>query len=364
MSIFRTIKRKVSQFFETDYWYRRRKINRYWYDEDDNKWHKCDKRSWPYRAQDILVSTWEGETDLWYTMLLKLDHMFWNLRKYGNEANYYFYSSDIEKFANDNDKTILAKKVLKSALLDEHTAFANNRLWLGSVKVDKKYSDNESIDFYLCLDKMSNGGYKLNLIAQSSQLIPADQIKKKNRLWTLSSYIDENGKRQFKHEEAAQYRAKSIEDLYEWTVDADKDIIYFVLNSIDLQMARRISSYAKEFDASWDINRTVKTIALDRLDQYCPDFAIEEIPSLSRELKQHATGNFVKCQQILHLRHLIKNLLNLDDSKYDYMWIDEPDDDKRRLSMKEARVHYEADEKLAYQNIMDYMLKYASNWWD
>lgn len=361
MSIFRTAKRKISQFFEIDYWYRRRKVSRYWYDEDDNKWHKRDKQSWPYRAQDILASTWGGETDLWYAMLLKLDHMFWNLKKHGNEANYYFYSFDIEKFANDNDKIILAKKVLKSALIDEHTAFASNKFWIGSVKVDKKYSDNEKLDVYLCYYP-STGDLALQI--EANEVIPPEQTKSKT--YTLSSYIDENGKRQFKHEEAKQYRKKSGRTLETWHLSkdwAEDETLDYALSRIDILMNKRLIERLEDYNAEWSF-KSMLDIALGRLDQYCPELSIEEIPSLSRELRQHATGNFVKCQQILHLRRLIKKLLNVDDSKYGCMWVNEPDDGKRLQYMKEAQAQFETDKKLAYQSVMDYMLKHAANWWD
>lgn len=349
--------------FETIYWYHLRKIKRSWYDEDQRKWIECDKRSWPYRAHDILASAWEGETDLWYNMLLKIDHMFWNLKKYGNEANYYFYSSDIEKFANGNDKVILAKKVLKSALFDEHTAFASNKLWIGSIDVDKRVSDNEKLDVYLCYYPKTG---HLALQTETNEAIPSEQIKKKSKMYTLSSYIDENGKRQFKHEEATQYRKKSDWALEIWHLSKDlteDETLDYVLNRIDTLMNKRLIDHLEDYNAEWSF-KSMLDVALDRLDQYCPEFSIGEIPSLSRELRQHATGNFVKCQQILHLRRLIKKMLNVDDSKYDYMWIDEPDDDKRLQSMREAQVHFEADKKLAYQNVMDYMLKYSANWWD
>lgn len=132
MKIFRNIKRIISQYLETEYWYRFRKLNHLWYNENDSKWHSADKSSYPYKARDILISTWKGEYDLWYSMLLKLEHMFWNLKKYGSEANYCFYQSDIEKYGNSKNKEILAKKIIKSALFDEHNFFKNHRLYIGS----------------------------------------------------------------------------------------------------------------------------------------------------------------------------------------------------------------------------------------
>lgn len=363
MKIFRNIKRIISQYLETEYWYRFRKLNRLWYNEDDNKWHNVDKRSYPYKARDILTSTWEGEHDLWCSMLLKLEHMFWNLKEYGNEANYYFYQSDIEKYGNNKDKEILAKKIIKSALFDEHKFFKSHKLYIGSGQVDKNISADGKLSIYLCYYKDTR---YLTLEVETAKVIPFEQIKKKNKMYTLKSYIDENGKKQFKHEETTQYKKRAGLEIEKWKILDDwteNETLDYVLNRIDSLMNKRLKEFLESYDIIWE-SITMLNIAMNRLNQYSPQIEIKEIPLFSKKLRQYATGNFVKCKRILHLRRLIKKLINLDDSKYDYMWIDEIDEEKRFQSMKEARVHYEADKKQLYYDIANYMLEYAENWWD
>lgn len=367
-NIFRKIKRHISQYFEMNYWYIFRKLaTKYWYDEDEKKYVKYDRRGYknqfPFRARDITVNTWEGEWDIWNMVLLKLDHMFWNLHKYGNESSYYFYSSDIDKYANENDKVILAKKVLKSALFDDRVV-GRHSLWIGNVDVSEKTSDDKLLHVFLEYYEKSN---RLYLIIKSKSLIPSNEIKKKDKFYTIDSYIDENGKRQFTHTEAKQYREKNSRLLDSWSLSEDKDkAVDFIYNQLDNIMNKRISEYLESgYDIKWNM-KTIEDVAIERLDQYTPEISIEEVPLFSEELRRYATGNFVKCKRILHLRHLIKNLMKIseNDSKYDYLWIDEKDDNQRLISMKEARVHYEADRKQAYQEVMDYMLKYSQQWWD
>lgn len=357
-NIFKKVKRTIEQFFEREYWYNHRKISHFWYDEDDKKWQDS---SYPKNARTVMNCTWEGEWDLWCSMLLKLDHMFWNLKKYGIESNYYFYSRDIDKYANDSDKRILAKKVIQSSLFDKDRP---NKLWLFDIDVDTQYSDDGSAKFYLRYDLDSK---KLYLSCKTNERIPTEQIKKKDKIYTLDSYIDENGKRQFTHKEAEQYRQKFGEVLEVWDLSNIEDKEDFVLDKIEILATKRCKDYIREvFNVDFEDTINMMIITRNRLDQYCPSFKIEELPLLSKQLKQYATGNFVKCRDILHLRHLIKKLLEVseDDMKYDYLFINENDEEKRQAGFKEAQVHYEADRKLAYDNVMNFMREKSRNWWD
>lgn len=359
MHIVRDIKRIIEKKIDREYWYNHRKITNLWFDDDDKKWHDS---KYPGHARTVTDCTWEGEWDLWCSMLLKLDHMFWNIKTYGVEANYYFYSGDIEEYANDNDKRILAKKVIQHALL-EKKEILSNKLWLFSVDVDRKYSDNGKAEFYLQTTK----DFKhLVLTVKTNELIPPKQIKKKDKMYTIDSYIDENGKRQWTHKEAEQYRRKFGEVLNQWELP-EKDAADFILDKIDTLATKRCKDYAREvFDGELDFNVNMMDIAMNRLDQYCPSFEIEEMPLFSEELKKHATGNFVKCRDMLHLRHLIKKLLETseDDMKYDYLFINERDEEKRSAGFKEAVARYNADREAAYKRVMDFMREKSRNWWD
>lgn len=97
-NIFHELKRIVSQFFETEWWYRYRKIKTYWYDDDDKKFHQSS-----FKARDILTSTWNGEDNILGMALLKIEHMFYNLKKSSWEKYFYVDSSYILKYGSDDD---------------------------------------------------------------------------------------------------------------------------------------------------------------------------------------------------------------------------------------------------------------------
>ena len=97
-NIFHELKRIVSQFFETEWWYRHRKIKTYWYDDDDKKFHQSS-----LKARDILTSTWDGEDNILGMALLKIEHMFYNLKKSSWEKYFYVDSPYILKYGSDND---------------------------------------------------------------------------------------------------------------------------------------------------------------------------------------------------------------------------------------------------------------------
>lgn len=104
---------KIARHFETRYWYHSRKITTLYFDEDSQKFETSFPKE---RAKDIFSSYWNGEADLWRILLLKLENMFWSLHKNGVTLNYYFYETDIEKYASDEDKIFISKKVINQTV--------------------------------------------------------------------------------------------------------------------------------------------------------------------------------------------------------------------------------------------------------
>ena len=73
--LFRKIKRVISQFIETEYWYRFRQLPSFWYDDKQNIYSPLNEK---IPARDWLTRTWDGENDILDIMRLKIEHMFWN----------------------------------------------------------------------------------------------------------------------------------------------------------------------------------------------------------------------------------------------------------------------------------------------
>lgn len=356
-NIFKEVKRLISQHFERRYWYEWRKIPHFWYNDETNKY---EDSSYPKNAKTIMNCTWEGEWDLWTAMLLKLDHMFYNLRKYGVEKDYYFYSNDVEAYGTEEDK----KRLVKSSLRDHFRR--DDSLFLFNVHTDDKtLSENGLIHFNLKL-KNSN----VVLYAEYSKEIPQDSIPKKKKLYTFLGFEkDKNGKTRINWEFAKQYKTNRFEDIYTWNRLADEDIGDFILDRVSINFNRVVVEYLKTLNNKIKVNKDdyfdIQKILIDSFDTTL-GLCVEDISKLSKGLREHARGNFVKCRDILHLRHLIKNLLKIsnNDSKYYNVWKDVEDDDERVAKLKEANELYVKDRKEAYQKIMNLMCEKSPEWWD
>ena len=107
-NIFRTIKRHISQFIETEYWYRFRKVSFFWFDDETNKYVERKER-----ARELTTITWDGDKDILGMMLLKIDHMFYNLKHYAAQADFYFDSHNILEHGTLDDKIWAFHEILK-----------------------------------------------------------------------------------------------------------------------------------------------------------------------------------------------------------------------------------------------------------
>lgn len=352
-NVFHNIKRIISQFFERDYWYNKRKITRFWFDEEENKF---EESNYPKNARTIMNSTWEGESDIWYTILLKLDHMFWNLKQYGIEKDWYVYSSDINEFGTKEDKAFLTNKVIDEAFKKERK-FKNIYLIDGCVSND--LSDDGRITIYL---KYNYDLKTMYLTAKTNKLIPQEKIPKNKKLYTIKTNKDENGKITFEQVLVDQYSQKQ-----EYIIDSEYNIDpKECVRILSLRFDRVMRDFMRMLDVDEIKLKRLNDMILDQIDIVGVEYSVKDRLNLSKQLKSHAVGNSVKCRDILHLRHLIKNLLKTseNDTKYDYMWVDIKDYDKRLSAMKEARVHYDTDRKSAYKKVMDFMCEKSLNWWD
>lgn len=356
-NIFREAKRLISQHFERRYWYEWRKVPHYWYNDETKKY---EDSSYPKNAKTIINSTWEGEYDLWTAMLLKLDHMFFNLRKYGAEKDYYFFSNDIETYGSDKDKEFILKSSLRKHFKKENTLFLFN-----IHTSDASLSENGLIHFNIKLDND-----KLILYAEYNKEIPQNKIPKKKKLYTLLGFEkDDKGKSNIKWEFAKQYKTYTTDEVYTWNRLANEDIADFILDRVAINFDKVVVGYLKTLGSKIKWNKDeyfdVQKILIELLDTSL-ELYVDDKSKLSKELKKHAIGNFVKCRDILHLRHLIKNLLKISDTddKYYSMWRNVEDDEERAKKLKEAEQLYLNDREEAYKKVMSFMCDKSPRWWD
>ncbi len=290
--------KKISRLFETKYWYHSRKITTLYFDDDSQKFEDSYQKE---KAKGVLSSYWNGEYDLCRTMLLKLENMFWKLHKNGVTLNYYFYAEDIEKFASDDDKIFISRKVINQ------TVKKGKKLWLFNENVAKNVSESVLVHFYLVYKDDSN----LILTCTSDTEIPPKSIPKGKRLYEIKTFKNENGKQQFEEIESPQYKTRLEETAIDFGKVEKENLAQKILSDVSVQFGEKIKSYLKSH-AEIKVNENnllpLKSLILKNCDE-CGGFGIEEIPNFSKNLKQHATGNFIKCKELLHLRRLIKKLL-------------------------------------------------------
>lgn len=366
MGIFREIKRVVSQFFETEYWYRFRKISRFSYDAESDTFIR---NRWPIKARDILTSTWDGEYDIMQMMLMKVEHMFWNLHKHGVECKYYIYSDIFDKYATKTDRELVVAKALREAFAD----YDMQDIFLFNGEVNKKISDSGIVHFYLRYDMKQK---QMQIVAITDEQIPPESIPKHKKMYELDTIRDEDGKLKLSHKEAPAYKNKKEEII--WT--CPNSLSSAEVGEFDIEKARNffkvtgiknfepfISGYVeknnvKVDDDSKEMLKDATRFVIRHIDPV--EFSIEELPKLSKQLKEHARGNFVKCRDLLKLRRLIGKCLNISstDDKYTKMW-DEADDN-RRAAMKKAFDLYHKDRKAAYKAVFDLICDKGEEWWD
>lgn len=355
MILLKKIKSAIFRHFELCYWYRLRKIKELYFDDEDAKWKNSLHKT---KAKNILASTWNGEDDLWRTMLLKIDHEFWNLHKDGFELNYYFSKHDIEKYASDDDKKFIVQKILDSTLGN------NKKLWIFNGKTDKKTSESGLVHFYL----VYKNGSDLLLTCESDKEIPQKLIPKNKRLYEIKTFKDANGKLQFEKKESPRYELKSQETIIDLGKVEKENLTEKILNEdsdfLKNDFEKFLSEHS-EINVEPDKIFSLQNFILEQIDK-CNGFKIEELPNLSAELKKHARGNFIKCRDLLRLRHLIKNLLSLSetDDKYFSLRSDIEDETEMQKKREELRNLYKKDRKSAYQKICDFMCEKGELWWD
>lgn len=364
----RRIKTNIEQFFERRYWYFWRPVWNAYYNEDTKKFQNSD---YPKNARTVANSTWEGEQDLWGMFLLKLDHMIYNLRKYGNEKSYYFYSADVEKYANEQDKHRFAYKIA-------HTIY-NSNIWIMNARTeDREFSASSNVHFYLTYDE-KNDPYKIYLVAKTDELIPQEKIPKSKKLYTLDEKRDENGNFiGFDNKLADQFKSRETYIVHEWPVNKDEKLAggktdFVVVNIVADDVFKQIKEFcdAHSLIVHEDMlpyihgEKTFIDLLMGLIDTVSIDIDISEIHLLSDELRKHAVGNFVKVRDMLHLRHLVKKLVNMSDTddKYFNMW-QNAYGEERQKKVAEAYDLYNKDRKALIDEIASIMYEKAPRFWD
>lgn len=371
---FRELKRIISQWIETEYWYRFRKMPHHYFNDETQKY---ELSKYDNTARDITTCTWNGDSDILQMALLKTDHMFYNLKNYSHHQ--YFYVNAyrfFEEGATDSDRNIFAKQVLdtreknpeqykydwsfnrkefysdkelretvtkKDRKHKKYVGFENS-WWIGNEEVNKSISDSGLIHYYLYHNDMFDGwGWTTTwgIKRTYDEQIPPSEIPKEKKQYYLN--LDEPG---LGHEEAPQYRTKTKESVtyfpscYTWTdiqkIVDDKGIKINVLESFLIG---------------------AQTMLVDDMKVYA---------KLSPYIKSKARGLRRVLVELLHFRHMLKKLINMSDAddKYFSMWDNVKDPKKKRKKLEESIDLYRQDRKNLYHEIAEFMAENGDSWWD
>lgn len=371
---FRELKRIVSQWVETEYWYRFRKIPHYYFNDETQKY---ELSKYDNTARDIITCTWNGDSDILQIALLKTEHMFHNLKKHSYHQ--YFYVNAYRFFEEgtiDSDRTIFAKQVLdtreknpeqykydwsfnrkefysdkelretvtkKDHKHKKYVGFENS-WWIGNEEVDNSISDSGLIHYYLYHNDMFDGwgwtttwGIKRTFDKQ----IPPSEIPEKKKQYYLNLDEPDLG-----HEEAPQYRTKSEESVtcfpscYTWT---------------DIQ--KIIDDKGIKINVLKGLLTGAQTMLVDDMKVYA---------KLSPYIKSKARGLRRVLVELLHFRHMLKKLINMSDTddKYFSMWDNVKDPKKKKKKLEESIALYRQDRKNLYHEIAEFMADNGDSWWD
>ena len=374
MKIFRELKRIISQYFETEYWYRFRKTPHYYLNDETQKYEisKYDKR-----ARDFLTCTWNGDSDILQMALLKTEHMYHNLKKHSYHQ--YFYVDAFRFFeegATDSDRALFARQVLdnyekspkkyeycwnfnrkeffsdkklsktvskKTRKYNKYVGFENS-WWIGNEDVDKSMSDSELVHYYLYHHDMFDGwGWQTTwgIKRTFDEQIPPSEIPEKRKQYYLNLDDPDLG-----HEEAPQYRVKKTED-----------VTYFPSCYTWEDIQKIVDDKGIKIDVLKSFLTGAQTMLVDDMKIYA---------KLSPYIKSKARGLRRNLIELLHFRHMLKKLIYLSDTddKYYQMWDSVKDPDEKSKKLYEAEELYRQDRKDLYLKIAEFMAENGDSWWD
>lgn len=334
----------LRNYIKTEYWYRFRKIRNLYLDECEGKYieNTC-------RAKDYLKFWWGGENDILNIMLLKIEQMFFELKK--NSFHSYFYVDSFNFFeegATESDRLIFFHQIIddcernpnkykdyfffnrteyysdkkfESTVTKEDRKHKNycgfeNRWWIGNEETDdKEVSTSGLVHYYFYHCRQYDG----------------EQFQEH---WGISKTFDRKNK-EIKTEIVLVippfYSPKDIQKILD-----DKGI--------------KINFYEGLFYG-------VQTMDVSDMKIFS---------EMSPYIKSVARGNRKTLKELLNLRHKIKKINSLQetDDKYFLMWKDIEDTKERRKAIKSAQDLYIADRKKIYEEIFTLMANQGDTWWD
>lgn len=311
----------LKNMLDVFYFYCWRKIQTAWYDEEGNKFEISTER-----AGNILKRTWNGDIDILNIMLLKIDHMIWNLMHYSYHQDLYILLCDFLENATDADKAFVFQKIMTEYISPDYKSCYNFKLHR------ECFTDKKCTKFV----KKPHGKYIYKNFTNYTTL--CNQHDK-------TYYI--------KHD--VHYNGTGYE--------VDQSVVFILNNDQEFLLAELPTNFTLE-----DVQKVIgcRFNVFESMLSYeqVVSFTVEDLPKLSSSVKEKLCGNRVTIKQLFKLRRLVKRLACLDsvDDKYFNIWKDVKDSQEEK--MKEAQALYLQDRKRLYSQIFELMDAKGEYWWD
>lgn len=320
---FKELKRIASQFIETEFRYRFRSVTNPYYHDEKKKfvWNK-------FPARDYLTSTWNGDMDILEMMLLKVEHQFYNLKKYACQSYFYIDTPCLE---SESDKAWAAKKIIElfdicRAKKDDYYRNQYHEEWWSDLRGDGKKKKRSSRYCYF------------NFINR----IPIANID--NQLYYLVHSDEFDG----------------FGYVVSWSIDSEDGKI-----SMAFPSCSTFSDIEKSFEKLHNVKINIVDGLLSQVMSIDVDI-VKDYNRLSDDAKSHCRGIRRTLVELLRLRHYLKKAINLSDTddKYFNMWANIEDPDEREKKLYEAMNIYREDRKSYYKKIFELMEERGDTWWD
>lgn len=322
---------KLRNYIKTEYWYRFRKRKCLEY---------CDGKytERKYRAGETLSSWYGGDNDILEIMLLKIEQMFFELKKNGYHS--YFYVDSFNFFkegATDSDRLNFFRQIIDdcesnpdkyeiSSFFDRTEYYSDKKFESTVTKKDRKHKNFSGYEnrWWIGNEENENGLSRYYLYhynqfdGEQTQEHWGILRKSKGKTETVSVF-------------PSFYNPEDIQKVLD-----DKGI--------------KINFYEELFSG-------VQTMDVSDMKVFA---------KMSPYIKSVARGERQTLKELLILRHKIKKLNGLFDTndKYYSMWKDVEDIEERRKAIKSAYEAYETDRKNLYSEIFTLMANQGNTWWD
>ena len=311
----------LKDMLDVFYFYCWRKIQTSWYDEEENNFKISTERS-----GSILKRTWNGDTGILSTMLLKIDHMIWNLMHYSYHKGLYILVCDFLENATDTDKAFIFHKIMTDYTSSDCESYRNFKLYR------ECFTDKKCTKFV----KKAYGKYIYKNFTNYTTL-----CNQHDKTYYIKHDVYYNG---------TEYE---VEQSIVFMLNSDQEIllaelpINFTLEDVQNIIGCRFNVFESMLSYEQIISLT-----------------IEDLPKLGNLVKEKLCGNRVTINQLFKLRRLIKKVSYLDSTndKYFNIWKDVKDNQEEKI--KEAQALYLQDRKNLYSQIFELMNDKGECWWD